>query len=106
MSIDAHISCSACQALVLSILNVFPALWINELFSETKIDNMDNVLIWCAMPTHKEILGLNVTIYQVLAVYILDSGNLGGRERGRGRGRERVVGGEREEGGMRGYGCV
>ena len=93
MSVDAHISGSARQALVLSVLNVLPTLRINELLRQTKIDNVDDVFIWRAVSAHEEILGLYVTIDQVLAVDILNSGNL---EREREREREREVGRVRE----------
>ena len=53
---------------------------------------MDDVLIWCPVAAHEEVLRLYVAIDQVLAVYVLDSGNLRReRERERERGRERVA---------------
>lgn len=56
---------------------------------------MDDVLIWCAVATHEEVLRLYITIDQVLAVYILNSGNLGSKG-GREGERERNGGGRRE----------
>ena len=101
MSVDAHISSSTRQALVFPILNVLSTFRIDELFSQTKIDDMDNILVRCAMPTHEEVLRLHVTIDQVLAVYVLDSGNLGrrgAREREGGREGERDRGRVEREG--------
>ena len=59
-----------------SVLNMLPTLRVDELFRQTKVDYVDNVLVRCAVPTHQKVLWLHITIDQVLAVDILNSCNL------------------------------
>ena len=74
--VDAHISCGAGQALVFSVGNVFTGLRVYVLLGETKVNDMDNVLVHGAVPSHEKVLWLHVSVYQVLAVHILNSGYL------------------------------
>lgn len=73
---------------MLAVGNVLAALGVNVLLGEAKVDDVDDVLVGLAVLSHEEVLRLHVTVYQVLAVNILDSGYLRGGEGGRGRGGE------------------
>lgn len=76
MSIDTHISSSARQTLVLPVLDVLARLGVNVLFGQTKVNDVDNVLVLCMVPPHQEVLWLYISVYQVLIVHILNSSYL------------------------------
>ena len=59
-----------------SVGDVFTGLWVNVLLHKTKVNDMDNVLVRGAVPSHEKILWLHVSVYQVLTVHILNSGYL------------------------------
>ena len=73
MCVDAHVSGGASEALVFAVWYVFAGEGVNVLFRQTKVDNVHCVLIGHSKPPHQKILRLHVTIYQVLAVNILQS---------------------------------
>ena len=74
--VDAHISGGASEALVFSVGNVFIGLRVNEFLGKAKVDDVYCVLVWGAIAPHEEIFRLHVTVYQVLAVHILNSSYL------------------------------
>lgn len=78
MSIDAHISGSASQALVFPVLDVLARLRVNVLLGQAKVDNVHHRLVLCMVPPHQKVLWLHVSVYQVLVVDILNSGYLHG----------------------------
>ena len=59
-----------------SVGNVFTGLRVYVLLGKTKVNDMDNVLVHGAIPSHEKILWLHVSVYQVLAVHVLNSGYL------------------------------
>ena len=59
-----------------SVGNVFIGLRVNELLGKAKVDDVYCVLVWGAIAPHEEVFRLHVTVYQVLAVHILNSGYL------------------------------
>ena len=61
---------------MLAVWNMFLRLGINILLGQTKVDDVNYVLIWCAISAHEKILRLDITVDQVFAVYILDTSNL------------------------------
>ena len=59
-----------------SVGNVFAGLWVDVLLRETKVNDMYNVLVHGAVPSHEKIPWLHVSVYQVLTVHIFNSGYL------------------------------
>lgn len=76
VSVDTHVSGSACQALVLAVWDVLACQWVNVLLGQTKVDDVHCVLIRHSKPAHQEVLGLDIPIDQMFAVDVLQSGNL------------------------------
>ena len=77
MSVDAHVSCSAREALVFTIRNVLIGQRIDVLFSQPKVNDVHCVLIGHPCPPHQEVLWLHVPVDQVLAMDVFQSGDLG-----------------------------
>jgi len=69
MSVNAGVSSSSCQVLVLSIRNVLVSPCISILFSQTKVYDVDKVAL-LAEP-HEEVIRLDVSVYQVLGMDVL-----------------------------------
>lgn len=63
MSVDAHISCSTRQTLVLSVLNVSTTLSINKLFGQSKINDVHNFFILSIVATKEKIFWFDVSVY-------------------------------------------
>lgn len=85
MRVDTHVSCRPRQALVLSVWDVFFGLWVDVLFGQAEINDVDGVLPFAARPPHQEILWLDVSVDQAFGVNILhpcDLGKEGGDPRG------------------------
>ena len=76
MCIDAHVSCSPCQALVLSVRNVFVGVWVNILLRKAKVDDKYRVPLWARRTADKKILRLNIAINQQLRVDVFHTLNL------------------------------
>ena len=58
------------------VRNVFLCLWVNVLLRQTKVNDVDGVLLRSTSSAYQEVLRLHVTIYQVFAVNIFYSGDL------------------------------
>ena len=65
---NAHISSRAREAFVLTVRNVLLCRRVDVFFSETKVDNMYDVLLPVGVPTNQEILRLYVAIDQMFRV--------------------------------------
>ena len=76
MSVDAHVSGSTSQALVLTVRYVFVSERVDVLLGQAKVNDVDSVLVGCPKPPHQEILWLHVAVNEVFAVHILQSCNL------------------------------
>lgn len=76
VSIDAHVSGSACEALVLTIRNVFIGQRVNVLLSQPKVNDIHCVLIGHPCPPHQEVFWLHVPVDQVLAMNVFQSCDL------------------------------
>ena len=66
MGVNAHVSCCAGQALVLSVQYVLMSSWINKLFGKTKVYYMYCVVFFARRPPNKEILRLYVPVDEIL----------------------------------------
>ena len=77
--VDAHGPCGAGEALVLAVRDVLVGLRVDVLLGQAKVNDVDNVLVRRAVPAHEVVFWLHVSVYQVFAVHILYSGNLGRR---------------------------
>lgn len=76
MCIDGHISGSASQALVLPVWNVFFGLGVDVLFSQAKVNDVDNVLLFIPLPSNEKVFRFYISIDEIFRVHILHSGNL------------------------------
>lgn len=74
MGVDAGVARGAGQALVFPVRNVLERFAVPVLLCEAKIDHVHNVAT--ASRAHEEVVGLDVTMQEVLVVYILDPRNL------------------------------
>jgi len=71
MCVDACVSGSSCEVLVLTVLDVLVCLGITVLFGKTKIDGIDRVCL--ATKSNEEVVWLDVTMNEVLGVDVLDT---------------------------------
>ena len=74
MSVDAGITGSTSQVLVLSVWDVEVGLGIAVLLGQTEIDNVD--LVAALANAHEEVVRLDVTVNEVAGVNIFDARNL------------------------------
>jgi hypothetical protein len=65
MGIYTHVTSSSGQRLAFSIGNVLFSLWIAVLLRHAKINNVDNIGGLGSRPADKEIIRLDVTVYEV-----------------------------------------
>lgn len=80
VGVDAHVTRCPCQALVLSVGDVFFGLGVNILFGQAKIDDVDGVLPLAARPPHQEVLWLDISVDQAFGVDVLHPCDLGQKE--------------------------
>lgn len=59
-----------------SVGDVFFGLWVNVLFGQAKVDDVNSVLPFGARPAHQEVLWLDVSVDQAPGVDILHPGDL------------------------------
>jgi hypothetical protein len=77
MRVDAHVSSGTRQGLAFPIGNVLLGLGVTVLLGHAKVDNVDDVGALGARATDEEVIGLDVTIDEVLLVDGLDARKLG-----------------------------
>ena len=73
MGIDACITSSAGQILVLTVWDVEMGLWVTVLLSEPKIDDVN--LISTFADAHQEVIGLDVTVDEGFCMNVFNAGN-------------------------------
>ena len=56
MSVDAHVSCGACQALVLSVWNVLVGVDVDVELGQAEVDDMDHLVATQRRPTDGEVI--------------------------------------------------
>jgi hypothetical protein len=71
MCVDAGISCCTSQILVLLVWYVLVGASISIFFGEPEVNNIDKIAFLAK--THQKIVWFNVTVYEVLGVYIFNS---------------------------------
>lgn len=71
MCVNAHVACRPSQTLVLPVRDVFFGLWVDVLFGQTKVDDVDGVLPLASWPPDQEVLWLHVSVYETLSVDVL-----------------------------------
>lgn len=74
MSVDRGVTSCACQVLVLSVRNMKMGLGVPVLLRKAEIDDVD--LVATFSDTHKEVVGLDITMDEVTRVNILYPGDL------------------------------
>lgn len=79
--VDAHVSGGPSQALVFSVGDVFLGLWVDVLFGQAKVDDVNGVLPFGARPAHQEVLWLHVSVDQAPGVDVFHPSDLGGIEK-------------------------
>jgi hypothetical protein len=73
MRIDGSITGSTSQVLVLTVRNVEVRLGVTVLLGQTKVDHID--LVATLTDTHKEVVGLDITVDKGFGVNVLDAGD-------------------------------
>lgn len=66
---------------MLPVRDVFFGLWVDVLFGQTKVDDVDGVLPLASWPPDQEVLWLHVSVYQALCVDVLHPCNLGAKRK-------------------------
>jgi hypothetical protein len=78
MGVDAHVTRGSRKRLAFPIRNVLLRLGIAVLLSHTEVDNVDNVGALGAWTSNEEVVGLDVSVDEVLLVDGLHPGQLCG----------------------------
>ena len=73
MCVDTHVSSSSRQRLALSVRDVLLGLGVTVLLGHAKVDHVDDVGALGAGTTNEEVVGLDVTVDEVLLVDGLDA---------------------------------
>lgn len=73
MRVDAHVARCTRQTLVLPIGNVLVGLRVYVLLGQAKVNDVDCVLVFTGLATDEKVLWFNVSIDQVLTMYIFYS---------------------------------
>ena len=76
MGVDTHVTSSSGQRLSLSIRNVLLRLRVSVLLGHTEIDDVDYIGSFGARAPDEEVVGLDVTVDEVLFVYCLNTSDL------------------------------
>lgn len=71
MCINTHISGCPRQTLVLSVWNMFVSFWVDVLLGQTKVYNVDDVLLFCRLSAYQKVLWLYIPVYEMFGVDIL-----------------------------------
>lgn len=74
MCVDRGVACCASQVLVLPIRNVLVRAGVSVLLGQAKVNDVDQVALLAK--AHEEVVGLDVTMDEVLGVDVLDAANL------------------------------
>ena len=73
MCVDAGVSGSPGQILVLSVGNVLPGAVVAILFGQSEVDEEELVAV--AADAHQEVVRFDVAVDEVLVVHVLDATN-------------------------------
>ena len=76
MGVDAHVSGGTGERLPLPIRNMLLGLGITILFGHPKVDYVDNIGRLGAWPANEKVVGLDISVDEVLLVYCLYPGEL------------------------------
>lgn len=68
MRVNAHVPCSAAQALALPVGDVLFGLGVAVLLSHTKIDNVNDISSLGVGTTYQEVVGFDVAVDEVFLV--------------------------------------
>ena len=74
VSVDGRVAGGTRQVLVLPVRDVQVRLRVPVLLRETEVDDVD--LVTALANAHQEVVGLNVTVYEVAGVNVFDARNL------------------------------
>lgn len=74
MGVDGGVASGTGEVLVLPVGDVEMSLRVPVLFGETEIDDVD--LVATLADTHEEVIGLDVTMYKIAGMNVLDAGDL------------------------------
>lgn len=74
MGVDTHVTSSARKRLAFAVGNVLLRLGVTVLLGHTEIDHVDDIRSLGVWPADEEVIGLDITVDQVLLVDGLDAG--------------------------------
>jgi len=69
MGVDTSVSCCSCQVLVFTVWNMLMRPCISVLLGEPKVYYIHQVALFAK--THQEVVGFNISMYQVLGMNVL-----------------------------------
>lgn len=74
MGVDGSVASSASQVFVLAIRDVLVGASISVLLGQAKVNDVNKVAL---LPqAHKEVVGLDISVDEVLGVYVFDTADL------------------------------
>ena len=76
MCVYTHVSCRAAQTLAFTVGYMLFCLGIAILFRHTEVDDMYNICIFSSRSADEKVVWLYITVYKILLMYSLHSGNL------------------------------
>lgn len=76
MRVDTHVACCTGKGFALAVRDVLFGLGISVLLGHSEIDDVDHICGFGAWTANKEVVGLDVTINEVLLVDRLNTGKL------------------------------
>lgn len=65
---------------MLPVWNVFFGLWVDVLFGQAKVDDVDDVFFFIPLPPDEEVFRFDISIDEIFWMHILHSWNLGKKE--------------------------
>lgn len=73
MRIDAHVPGCSTQTFSFSVRDVLLGPRVSILFCHSEVDHVDRIRSFGTRPTYEEVVGFDVSIYQILLVNCLHS---------------------------------
>ena len=76
VGVNAHVSSSSSETLVLPVRNVLVSVGIDVFLRQSEVNNVDDLPLLRGLPSDEKVLGLHVSVDQMLRVDVLHPRNL------------------------------
>lgn len=73
VGVDAHVACSPRQVFVFTVCNVFMCSRFNVFFRQSKVNDVNGLVLTRRMPTNEEILRLDISEDKMFGMHVLNS---------------------------------